>query len=500
MIKRFGIVGFGVAGKSILNFYARYQEQCIEVLNRITKQEDPSDTFWSVSVWDARELSVEERQLVADSGATYVQKPWTSLAAEVDYAWAAAGIDPLTLHFDETKLISEIDLFAELWHKKITAITGTIGKTTLTQVLAELQAVDSCSTRIDSVFAPGDCGHRRGCSYKRMAVGGNIGIGLLDLVPHQEIKHGAVLELSSWQLERNHLFAADLAIWTNFYQNHLDRHKTMAEYFAAKSKLFEAQKPGSMALLGASLLRPETRPLFVAHRPQWQAEVMIVFCQRPTREEYFFAKDQNVTLIYPLNDMMVVDRFQGEPKTLFACDSMPFIGFMETWIFALTVLSLAGVNVLQYSYDMMTAAYQNALNKVGAHRLEYCGIKRGVLFYNDSKSTIMQTTQAAVEKIAQQSKRIILLIGGVGKGVDRSALVTYIQKHPAIKRAIRVGTACDDLAPLQHFTSLEAAMESVVAEMEPDDVVLFSPSGASFDLYDNYRQRGDAFKELVSLL
>ena len=231
---KIGIIGLGLVGKSYLRFLQnRYKD---------------------IAVWDEKildgDLSLYE----------FIQAH--------DRLFVSPGVDLRDYENFSDKFFCELDLFAPAFKKKTIAITGTLGKTSTTQLIYN--------------YLP----------YKS-ALGGNIGRPMLELVDEQrasscanEIDWG-IIELSSFQLERNKCwrkalpFAPDIAIFTNFYPNHLDRHRTVEEYFSAKWRLFEHQKPGQFGLF-SSLLRDNNlfrekfktyrgTPVFVPVRPECRA-------------------------------------------------------------------------------------------------------------------------------------------------------------------------------------------------------------------------------------
>src|SRR3984957_692670 len=144
-----------------------------------------------------------------------------------DYIIASPGVDVRnSYHRYHQKWVTELDLFYHFWKKPIYAVTGSIGKTTVTHLLGQLL-------------------QRLGCN---VAVGGNIGTPMLDFVQYKDKYDAILLEVSSFQLEHCTSFAPDLAIWTNFIPNHLDRH-TIDEYFEAKTQILTHQKPAQLALI-----------------------------------------------------------------------------------------------------------------------------------------------------------------------------------------------------------------------------------------------------------
>ncbi len=127
--------------------------------------------------------------------------------------------------------LTEVDLFQDFFHKKIIAITGSVGKTTITHFLTQLLKAAGW----------------------RVQAGGNIGLPMLSLIETQHKLDAVILELSSFQLEYARSFAPDLAIWANLYPNHLDRHSTMNDYFLAKYNIVKHQTPSQKALISNAL-------------------------------------------------------------------------------------------------------------------------------------------------------------------------------------------------------------------------------------------------------
>jgi UDP-N-acetylmuramoylalanine--D-glutamate ligase len=138
------------------------------------------------------------------------------------------------------------------------------------------------------------------------------------------------------------------------------------------------------------------------------------------------------------------------------------------------------------------------------HRLEKVATIKGVDFYNDSKSTISASTLAAVTKIQHAHRPIILFLGGLSKGVDRSELVRNLAGK--VNFIYCFGTEAAQLKgfcemyniPASAWEKLDDAFEALTLQMKPHDQVLFSPAGTSFDLFANYQERGDYFKKLVT--
>ena len=139
-----------------------------------------------------------------------------------------------------------------------------------------------------------------------------------------------------------------------------------------------------------------------------------------------------------------------------------------------------------------------------AHRIEFVKTVDGIEYYNDSKATISQSTLAAVEKL--KNKKITIILGGISKGVKREEFIRQLSGK--IKQAICFGKEAKELYTwCKKFginstqeKSLEAALEKARKKTPAGECILFSPAGASFDLYSNYMERGKHFISLVESL
>ena len=207
--KKVGIWGLGAVGKSVLSF--------ISPLN------------CTISVLEARNLSPFEKSLLEGHDALSVDPQFLPEFLEMnDFIIPSPGVN-ITPAFElfKKKWIIELDLFAQHVKKPVIAITGSVGKTTVTHLLTKLLNL----------------------SGKKAIAAGNIGTPMLDVLAIQDQYDIIVLELSSFQLQHAQQFHADLALVTNFYPNHLDHHADIQEYLEAKGNLFRGQKEDQMAFI-----------------------------------------------------------------------------------------------------------------------------------------------------------------------------------------------------------------------------------------------------------
>lgn len=407
--KKIGIWGFGLVGKSALPFFTKLGNSC--------------------QILDNRTLNKEESDDVAQHNATFLpQHNLNVFLQHNDYILASPGID-IGQYINKANFICELDIFAYYWHKPIIAITGTVGKTTITTILGKILA-----------------------KQYTVAVGGNIGTPMLDLLENQEEVDLAILECSSWQLEYVRYFRPNIAIITNIYPNHLDRHKTMQNYTRAKLNIIHYQTDNDIAIVPISL-----------------------------QNEF---KYHNIA-----SKIIYID-----PNYTNFTQSLPTSTFKQNWQIILAILE----------HLKMPTSLINAIEVQIEHRLELVKKVNNITYYNDSKSTTSASTLAALQQF--KDKKVILFLGGLSKGIDRTSLIKQLPKN--VKHVICFGKEAKSLSNLcsKHhistasFDDLTTSFAHCATLAQSDDVVLFSPAGASFDLYTNYKKRGDHFKQMIAKL
>ena len=334
--------------------------------------------------------------------------------------------------------LAEIDLASLFWRGGLVCITGTNGKTTLTEFLTHaLRSVgrDAYAT-------------------------GNIGFSFSQLVAEQNggtPDSIAICEVSSFQAETLKYFRADAALWTNFAEDHLERHGTMESYFQAKWGLFE-RTVGGYIFAGSSVKKyaenfGQTLPFEAQVETEGQpGDVLLrgtVFAHYPQQENFILAA--------------AWWRSQG---------------LLET--------------------DLYVAA---ETFRLGEHRLARVAVKDGVTWWNDSKATNFHAVEAAV---AGFGSPVILIAGGKSKGGDVAAFVRRLV--PQVKQAFFIGETRNVLATFAGVNGMQHIVCSNLAEATrlasenavAGDNILLSPGFASFDQFKNYADRGRQFIELVN--
>jgi UDP-N-acetylmuramoylalanine--D-glutamate ligase len=429
---RIGIVGFGVVGKSVIKFLNN---------DRLNKTDSLRGRLSVLSFWDK-------------------QRTLDQFLDQNDVVIVSPGIDLRPFKKYEHKFLSELDLFSfASKNKKTIAITGTLGKTTVARL------VDSFLDRETSC-------------------GGNIGRAMLDLL--EDVAGWLVLELSSFQLERNKNFTPDIAILTNFYPNHLDRHGTIDEYFKAKWRLFENQTENQIGFFPFSILSGPYSDLFIKRLKNYKGRSVFVCDGIPSPGELKKTRFRNIEILYVKDDSCFFE------KTLL-CDikKIPRASFLQNWLFLIGVMHILGEKI------DFCVTQQGVIQQDAFHRCEHFLSINGIDFYNDSKATVSQATIAAVNKILRDGRPVIVVVGGSGKGVDRSALVDFLSQKKLVKKVFCLGHEAAEFDRYERYSSLSDLVHAILQVASRGDQVLFSPSGSSFDMFKNYKERGDLFKRAV---
>ncbi len=336
--------------------------------------------------------------------------------------------------------LAEVDFASLCWRGSVVAITGTNGKTTVTEFLT---------------YALGQVG------YDAVAVG-NVGQAFSETVVEREggaPDSIAVCEISSFQAEALRHFRADAALWTNFAEDHLERHNSMADYFMAKWRLFERCVGGDV-FAGSSVARA--------------AEAY----GQPLPEGALIDTED------PAGDVLLSGTVFEEPP------------HRENFLLAAAWWRAAGLR----EPALYAAARTFAL---GPHRLARVAVQGGVTWWNDSKATNFHAVEAALGRFREP---VILIAGGKAKGGDLAAFVDRIASR--VKQVMLIGETRSILATLMGArvirhrvcADLADAVSQAAAVAVTGDHVLLSPGFSSLDQFAGYAARGDHFENLVNTL
>ena len=356
-------------------------------------------------------------------------------------------------------VISEPELAFRYSDVPFVAITGTNGKTTTTTLTAFLLEKEG----------------------RKVVAGGNIGLPLISQCPKMSANDIVVAEMSSFQLESVDSFCPKVAVVMNLTPDHLDRHKTMEAYAAAKANIFKNQGPEEYLLLNKD-------DAIVAAMAAGAKSHVYYFSQQEILDEGIWLEDGN--LVYRLDK-------NGAPQVLIPAAEIGIVG-SHNWQNAMAA-SLAAL--LMGQQPEIIAERLRAFKGV-AHRMEPVATIDGVLYVNDSKGTNPDSTEKALGSYGERP--IVLIAGGRNKGSDMAVLVPMMRAH--CRGVVLVGEATGDFIDAFERTSytdyvcadsFEDAVAKAREMAQSGDVVLLSPACASWDMFDNFEQRGDLFKELV---
>lgn len=349
------------------------------------------------------------------------------------------------------KVIGEIELASLFVKEPIIAITGTNGKTTVTSLVGE-------------IFEK---------AYGSVFVGGNIGNPLINYVLEGKKAKYVILEISSFQLETIETFRPDTSILLNIAEDHLDRYSGYREYMHAKYRIFENQQEKDLAILNKD-----------------------IHIEREIKARKLFFKN-NESLkegAFSFNNKMYV-RLMGK-EIVYNREVSPLAGIhnTENILSALLVSHLYGIEK-----DLIEEVLKNF--KGLPHRIEPVRELKGVKFYNDSKATNVDATKRALEGMGNN---VILIAGGKDKGGSYKIISDLIKN---IKAMVLIGEAGQRiLEELGKYTKtymeddLYDAVNKAYEISSNGDIILFSPMCSSFDMFRDYKERGNIFKEMVKML
>jgi UDP-N-acetylmuramoylalanine--D-glutamate ligase len=369
---------------------------------------------------------------------------------------------------------SEIELAYRLTEASIIAITGTNGKTTTTALIGQI---------FERAGLP-------------VVVAGNIGFPLIRAIDQATRDTVLVTEVSSFQLEHIEDFAPRIAILLNISEDHLDRHGSLEDYQRAKGRLFANQTAGDFAVINMDdehswALAKSVKSRLVPYSCRKEVDIGVFESDgkiwgKVTGEKTFIAETKEIRM-----------KGRHNLENALAASATTLIWQIPPYVIKETLRNFSGLE----------------------HRLEYVGSIDGVQFYNDSKATNPGATLRALQAF---DNPVVLLAGGRNKGMDMSimssevrdrarAVVLFGEAASEIEEALsgvgptqrsaptgRGGRLCPPV--IEHANSLEEAVKKAHSYARPGDVVLLSPACASFDMFENFEERGKVFKEAVKRL
>ncbi len=355
-------------------------------------------------------------------------------------------------------VISEIEMaYRYSPSRKIIAVSGTNGKTTVV-------------TLLEKIFQK---------AGKKVVLCGNIGKPFSSTLEEVDEETDILMEVSSFQLERIVHFRPSCAILLNVSADHLDRYPDIESYLAAKSRLFLNQKGNDISIVNSedprmnSILPKISSPLF------------------------FFGRRKKGTGVI-IEGGWLISNLNGKEEPFFNLNEAKLSG-------AHNEMNLAAVLLCSLLHNIKKEVINKVFRDFSTlpHRLELICKKKGVRYIDDSKATNVSSTKAALSTFPE--KKVILFLGGKDKGGSYLPLKKLIEER--VKFLLLVGEAKERIKDevlsnsgvrFKEVDSLEEGVRIASSLAKKGDIVLLSPACSSFDMFRNYKERGDVFKRAVS--
>ena len=418
---------------------------------------------YQVAVTDSRTHPPGHDQIPAGIQTSFGQLD-TELLLQAEEIILSPGLAPQLPEIQQATakgipVVGDIQLLRRATEVPIVAITGSNAKSTVTTLIG-LMAKEA---------------------GKKVAVGGNLGRPALDLLKDQP--ELIILELSSFQLETTSLLNAEVAVVLNMSEDHLDRHGDMLGYHAAKHRIFQGVKKVVFNRDDAL-----SRPLVPDAVP-----VQSFGLNAPDMNQYGVLRDTDGTLWLA----------RGRERLLKSTEM--YIQGTHNIANALACLALGEAIGLPLNSMLETLKSFKGL----AHRCEYVDTVNNVRYYNDSKGTNIGATLAAIEglgaAIAPRKGKVVVILGGQGKGQDFKALRAAVQQYVKTvvligEDALKIEQSIEGSTEILKAATLQEAVQLCHAKADAEDVVLLSPACASFDMFKGYDDRGHQFVACVKAL
>lgn len=421
-----------------------------------------------VSIQDSKKENEVDANLITyfrGRGASFFLNTIPPDVGVYDILILSPGVSPELAFIQEAEskgaeIIGELEIAYRIGRGNYIAITGTNGKTTTTSLVGE-------------IFKK---------SGRKTYVVGNIGVAVISASADADATDWLVTETSSFQLETTRYFKPAVSAILNLTPDHLNRHHTMQAYGAAKAKIFANQRED-----GYLVINYDDKECFKLSSA-CKAKV-VPFSSAEELDFGSFVKDGRI----------VIANENKEIVDICGADELKIIGThnLQNALAAAAISYFAGIDPETIAEVLKSFAGVE-------HRIEYCGEINGVKYYNDSKGT---NTDASITALKALEKNIIIIAGGDAKGQEFDG---FIKEFPGrVKEMILLGRDAHliqeaaDRQGFENYVYCKDMVECVNKAHEiavPGDSILLSPACASWDMYDNFEQRGDHFKECVGRL
>lgn len=365
-------------------------------------------------------------------------------------------------------ILGELEVAASVCPAPIVAITGTKGKSTTTLLTAAIL--------------------KAGSQFPNICIAGNIGVPLAAEVQELTSEDIVVVEASSFQLESTVTFHPMVSVVLNLSRDHLDRHRTMSAYRAAKQKISDNQTSADWIILNSL-----------------DASVKDFEASTAAKKVYFTdggpPEDSSFLAVFREGSELF-SQWHGTRKRLCNIADIPLRGAhnVQNTLAAIAVGLILGVSETQIRDALQ---HFDRSHPALSHAFEPVRTLTGVEFIDDSKATNVAAVKAALASI--KDSQIVLIMGGYDKGNDYTPLREIVQIR--VKAAVMLGEYTQqiektlaDTTEIIKAKTMAQAVQVAYKLASPGDVVLLSPANASFDMYTDYKARGANFKAAVNAL
>jgi len=421
-----------------------------------------------ISIQDSKKESEIDANLITyfrGRGAVFYLNTMPPDMGEFDMLILSPGVSPELAFIQEAaekgaEIIGELEIAYRIGRGTYVAITGTNGKTTTTTLVGE-------------IFKK---------SGRRTYVVGNIGVAVISASADASESDWLVTETSSFQLETTRYFKPAVSAILNLTPDHLNRHHTMQAYGAAKARIFANQREDGYLVINYD-----------------DIECYRLAADCKARVVPFSCKEELSFGAFVQDGRIVIRNESEELVDICGVDELKIIGNhnLQNALAAAAICYFSGI---------APEVIRDGIREFSGveHRIEYCGEINGVKYYNDSKGT---NTDASITALKALEKNIILIAGGDAKGQEFDA---FVKEFPGrVRKMILMGRDAhfiQEAADRQGFQDyiyckdMNECVRKAFELAESGDSVLLSPACASWDMYDNFEQRGDHFKDCVNRL
>jgi UDP-N-acetylmuramoylalanine--D-glutamate ligase len=431
------VLGAGLSG-SAAALLLRLESAQVTVLDSAEEKNLLKSTIDNLRAQSVRVICGTAADVDSSTYHMAVLSPGIDPASRLVHNFSSRGID----------IIGELELGWRFCEKiPVIAVTGTNGKTTTTELLAQM--LNACGQRTIAC--------------------GNIGKPLSEVAREKQSFDVLTVEVSSFQLETIRTFHPSISLWLNFAPDHLDRYGSVSEYRAAKLRIFENQTNADVAVVNAIEKIPNIRPRTI------------------TFSAYANGGD------FRLSEGAIL--YRDESVLRLADTKLRGLHNIENLMATLAVGTARGLSFGEMVPPL--SAYEPR-----PHRCEFVREVNGVTYVNDSKATNLDAVDKALRA---QTKPVILIAGGKDKGFSFDPLRSLVKEK--VRSTILIGEMAESIrrswagaVESEIASSLADAVERAHSTAKPGEMVLFSPGTSSFDMFKSYVDRGDQFRALVCAL